>query len=138
MEYLMEFLADNWGSLASVTGVVVSLAGIALSIILAQGAPVDSQAERVAANKTRLDIDRYWQALYLQRAIALIQRIKLLHDTGRWDAALEQYQPLRELLSYIIACCPESQAGIRARLVAARPLCREYGRARCRESRTTR
>ena len=120
MEYLMEYLADNWGSLASVTGVVVSLAGLAWAIIEARGARSASQAARAAANETRSDIARYLQAVDLQRAIALIQRIKLLHDTGRWDAALEQYQSLREMLSYIIARCPESQTGIRSRLAIAR------------------
>ena len=116
----MEYLADNWGSLASVTGVVVSLAGLAWAIIEARGARSASLAARAAANETRSDIARYLQAVDLQRAIALIQRIKLLHDTGRWDAALEQYQSLREMLSYIIARCPESQAGIRDRLDSAR------------------
>ena len=116
----MEFLADNWGSLASVTGVVVSLAGLAWAIIEARGARAASQAARQAATETRNDIARHLQAVDLERAIALIQRIKLLHDTRRWDAALEQYQALREMLSYIIARCPESQAGIRDRLDGAR------------------
>ena len=116
----MEYLADNWGSLASVTGVVVSLAGLAWAIIEARGARSASQAARAAANETRSDIARHLQAVDLQRAIALIQRIKLLHDTRRWDAALEQYQSLRGMLSYIIARCPESQTGIRDRLDDAR------------------
>ena len=120
MEHLMGYLADNWGSLASVTGVVVSLAGLAWAIIEARGARSASQAARAAANETRSDIARHLQAVDLQRAIALIQRIKILHVAGRWDAALEQYQSLRQMLSDIIARCPESQAGIRARLDTAR------------------
>ena len=120
MEHLMGYLADNWGSLASVTGVVVSLAGLAWAIIEARGARSASLAARAAANETRSDIARHLQAVDLQRAIALIQRIKILHGARRWDAALEQYQSLREMLSHIIARCPESQAGIRDRLTDAR------------------
>ena len=116
MEYLMEYLADNWGSLASVTGVVVSLAGLAWAIIEARGARSASQAARAAANETRSDIARHLQAVDLQRAIALIQRIKILHGARRWDAALEQYQSLRQMLSDIRKRCPGGQTGIQARL----------------------
>ena len=75
---------------------------------------------RAAANETRNDIARHLQAVDLERAIALIQRIKLLHDIGRWEAAMEQYQLLRSMLSHIIARSSESQSGLRAGLANAR------------------
>ena len=115
-----EFVTDNWGSLASVTGAVISFIGLGWAIIAARRARSASQAAHQAANETRNEIARHLQAVDLERAIALIQRIKLRHDTGRWDASLEQRQSLREMLSYIIALCPERQTGIRARLAAAR------------------
>lgn len=52
----------------------------------------------------------------------MIQRIKLLHDTGRWEAALEQYQSLRMMLSGIIARTPEHQTEIREKLSTARTI----------------
>ena len=134
----MEYLADNWGSLASVTGVVVSLAGLAWAIIEARGARSASLAARAATNETRSDIARYLQAVDLQRAIALIQRIKLLHDTRRWDAALEQYQSLREMLSYIIAPLHGESSRDPGPAGQRQNRCYGDGKPRCGARRTTR
>lgn len=118
--FMIDFVADNWGSLASAAGLVVSFAGIGWAIIESRRARSAAQAARTAANETRNDIARHLQAVDLERAIALIQRIKLLHDIGRWEAAMEQYQLLRAMLSHIIARCSESQSGLRAGLANAR------------------
>ena len=56
----------------------------------------------------------------LQRAIGLIQRIKTLHDNDRWEASRELYQSLREMLSDIIARCPDEKANLRKELTDAR------------------
>ena len=109
---MIDFVTDNWGSLASAAGLVVSFVGIGWAIIELRRARAAAQAARAAANETRNDIARHVQAVDLERAIALIQRIKLLHDIGRWDAAMEQYQALRSILSHIIARCSESQSGL--------------------------
>ena len=63
----------------------------------------------MAARETRDQIALHLQTVDLERAIGLIQRIKLLHDTDRWEAATEQYQALRAMLSDIIARCPDDQ-----------------------------
>ncbi len=56
----------------------------------------------------------------MQRAIGLIQRIKTLHDNDQWEASQEHYQTLREMLSDVIARCPEDQASIRERMATGR------------------
>ena len=113
---MLEYFAGNWGGWVSALGVLVSSAGLGWAIIAARRARSASQA----AQETRSYIARHLQAVDLERAIALIQRIKLLHDTGRWDAAMEQYQSLRFMLSDIIARCPDEQAELRDELTAAR------------------
>ena len=116
----MDFLAANWGALLSGLGVLVSLVGIGWAIKEARGARSASKAAQLAARATRDDIRRYLQTVDLVRAIGLIQRVKLLHDAGRWKSAMEQYQDLRRMLSDIITRCPESQAELRDKLADGR------------------
>ena len=91
----------------------------------ARGARSASQAAKNAANDTRDQIARHLQAVDLERAIGLIQRIKLLHDTDRWEAATEQYQTLRTMLSDIIVRCPAEQYELREKLATARMIVRD-------------
>ena len=60
------------------------------------------------------------QAVDLQRAIGLIERIKTLHDNSRWEASTEHYQTLRAMLSDVIVRCPEDQTAIREKLATSR------------------
>ena len=120
--FMIEFVTGNWGSLASVVGVFVSLAGLSWAIREARRARSAAQAARAAASETRSYIARHLQVVNSERAIALIQRIKLLHEIDRWEVAMEQYQPLRAMLADIIARCPESQPEIRGKLTTARNL----------------
>lgn len=119
---MLEYLAGNWGSWVSVLGVIVSSVGLGWAISEARRARNASQAARTAARETRSYIARHLQAVDLERAIALIQRIKDLHNGGRWQTAMEQYQPLRALLADIIARSSDSQTELRRKLANARTL----------------
>ena len=118
----MDALLVNAGSWASISGAVISTVGLIATIILAWGARSASRAAQRAATATNNRIENHLQSVDLARAISLIQRIKLLHDTGRWEAALEQYQSLRTMLSDIIARSPEDQTAIRENLATARAI----------------
>ena len=117
---MIEFWSSTWGDVATVVGIIVSLSGLAWAITEARGARSASEAAETAASDTRDQIARHLQTVDLQRAIGLIQRIKTLHDNARWEASGEHYQTLREMLSAIIARCPEEQASVREKLTAAR------------------
>ena len=114
----MESLLVSAGSWASISGATISTVGLIATIILAWGARSASRAAHRAANR----IENHLQSVDLARAIALIQRIKLLHDIGRWEAALEQYQSLRMMLSDIIVRSPEDQTAIHEKLATARAI----------------
>ena len=117
---MMEFWSTSWGDVATVVGIIVSLGAIVWAIKEARGARSASQAAETAASETRDQIQRHLQTVDLLRAIGLIQRIKLLHDITSWEAAMEQYQALRAMLSDIIARCPEGHTELRQRLNTAR------------------
>ncbi|MDE2844771.1 MAG: hypothetical protein OXN21_15540, partial [Chloroflexota bacterium] len=122
---MLEFLSTSWGDLASMVGIVVSLVGLGWAIMEAKGARSASEAAKTAATETRDQIARHLQAVDLQRAIGLIERIKTLHDNSRWEASREHYQNLRAMLSDVIARSPESQSDARASLATARTIVRE-------------
>ena len=117
---MMEFVTGNWGGLVSVVGLAVSVVGLIWAIVVARGARSASQAAHKAAREAVGQIARHLQTVDLERAIGLIQRIKLLHDIAWWEAAMEQYQALRAMLSDIIARCPEGHTERRQRLNTAR------------------
>lgn len=117
----MEFWSVT-GGIASAVGIIVSLVGLFWAIKEARGARTASRAAEAAASETRDRIASHLQAVELQRAIALIERIKTLHDSERWEASGQHYQTLREMLSYVIARCPRYQTGIREKLATARAI----------------
>ena len=121
---MIEFLQENWGDLVSVLGVLVSLGGLAWAILEARKAKfaaVDAAeaADRGAA-ETRERIARSFGVADLASAIALIQRLKLLHREERWEAALEQYQTLRAMISDILSRYPEWDGRTRTELAESR------------------
>ena len=116
----MEFFLDHWGSLFSVIGVAVSVIGLAWAIREARRARSAAQSAERATVETRDSIGRHLVATDLARAVGLIQRLKLLHRESRWEAALEQYQSLRSMISDIVARYPDLAPEVRERLNSSR------------------
>ena len=116
----MDFLSDHWGNIFSVIGVVVSVVGLAWAILEAQGAKSAAQAAEQATIETRDSIGRHLVTIDLERAVSLIQRLKLLHRESRWEGALEQYHPLRAIISDIVSRYPELEVEVREDLTRAR------------------
>jgi hypothetical protein len=63
-------------------------------------------AAEVASHETRDAITRVLTVVDLERAKAVIQRLKDLHRDNKWEAGLEHYQPLRAMLADIDARHP--------------------------------
>ena len=122
---MVEFSSTTWGDVATVVGIAVSLGGLGWAIKVASGARSASEDAEKAAKETKDRIAHHLQAVELQRAIGLINRIKTLHDNDRWEASGEHYQTLREMLSDVIARCPKDQTNVRERLATARTIVRE-------------
>ena len=95
----MGYFFDNWGSFAGLLGVVISAAGLAAAWVGAGKARDSAEAAELASRETRDAITAVLVVVELQRAIALIQRIKVLLSDEHWRTSLEHYQPLRAMLS---------------------------------------
>ena len=100
----------------------LGLAASVLGLTAAAWAALNARSARQAAVEARDRIGRSLAAADLERSVALIQRLKLLHRSERWEAALEQYQALRAMLSSILVRHADLKPGERARLVEARAL----------------
>ena len=82
--------------------------------------PLRQRKRRPHETRQGPDSPAHLQAVDLQRAIGLIERIKTLHDNDRWEASREHYQTLRAMLSDVIARCPENVSVVREKLCHCR------------------
>ena len=125
----MDFSINNLGPLASVIGLFLSAVGLGWAIIEARGARSAAQAAEREAEQARIEgvqsIERHLLTTDINRAVDLIQRLKLLHSVGRWDGAVELYQSLRSLITSILFRLPEQDTRSREELTVARVLVRK-------------
>ena len=102
----MDYVINNWGSIVGVLGLVASIGGLVVAFLARRAA---KSAER-AASKARRAITRTLSVVDIERAKALIGRLKEVHYRRNWDYALGLYPELRGMLSEIVASTPENCA----------------------------
>lgn len=103
---VMDYFLDNWGSFVGLLSLIITIIGFGVAIHRVTQARRSAAAAEVASQKTRVAITRVLTVVDLQRAIALIERLKALHRDNKWDASLGHYQELRAMLSDIEATHP--------------------------------
>lgn len=111
----MEYLADNWGSLASGLGVLLSAAGVVYAYLARRAA----KSAEAASEDTRRAVLRTLNLADLQRTIALIDRLKDRLMDEDWSAALELYSTVRSMLSDIRARIPPGNAELETSMANA-------------------
>lgn len=79
-------------------GAVLSLVGLVAAIAAAYRARRAEAAAEEARLETRAAMARALTTVDLERVIALVQRMKFLHQEGRWSVSLALYQMLRVML----------------------------------------
>ena len=119
---------SDWGSWISLGSLIVSLVGLVVVFLQARRAKIASLGAERAAAQTSKRIALYLQTVSLERAIASVQRVKLLHRFGQWEASLEQYQTLRSLIIEIISRSHPESARNRSILVNDQALLRSVER----------
>ena len=106
----MDFLQNHWGDLLSAAGLIASLGGLVWAIKARRAAVAAESAAEAAergAKEAASSIGRALSVVDLRKAIDLIQRLKDLHRQNRWEAAMEHYQPLREMIGEIQSRYPD-------------------------------
>lgn len=94
---MADFL-NSWGGLIGLIGALLSLFGLAASIWAVYCAGKAREAAEAARRETRVALTRALATVELERAIALVQRLKELHRDNRREAGLVLYPILRVML----------------------------------------
>ena len=97
----MEYVRDNWGSFVSLVSLIITVVMVGFAIRRASQARESAKAAEVASIEARGAITRVLTIVDLERAIALVQRLKVLHREAKWEACLEHYPDLRHMLTDI-------------------------------------
>ena len=97
----MAWFEDNWGSLASVVGVLVSLFGFGIAIVQIRRSRSAATAAKEAAEEAREALARDLTVADLVRADEQIQSLKEFHRVQEWRRALDRYPDVRRLLAEI-------------------------------------
>lgn len=112
----MDYLLEHWGDFASLLGFAITIIGLWWAIRTAREAQKSATAAEAASVETRDAITRVLTIVDLERAIALIQHLKVLHRENKWQASLEHYQTLRAMLADIDARHPATTPELHATL----------------------
>ena len=122
------------GSIASLAGVVVSIAGLGFAIWHILRLRGEARAAREAAEETRQTVSRDTASATLTRVSERIEGLKELHRQNEWDRALDRYPELRRMLVDIRYRHPqlseEQRAAIQAVVATLLRMENEVGDAR--------
>ena len=91
-------MLGDTGSIASLTGVLVSLLGLAFAILQIRKLRGETRAAREAAEETRRAVDREIASISLARVNERIEGLKELHRRNEWNRALDRYPEIRRML----------------------------------------
>ena len=87
-------------------GLIASIAGLVFAFLARRAAKYAEAAADRASQETRRTVSRSRRTVETSKAVALINRLKVLHRNGAWAYVLELYQELRSSLSDIRASLP--------------------------------
>jgi hypothetical protein len=108
MEAVLQWLGKNWGNAASVGGLV----GVALAFWQLVRTRKAAEAAKDAAEETGLAIRRVLTISDIERAIALLERLKEYHRANKWEVAAALYGQVASLLADIPVKSPETLESI--------------------------
>ena len=97
-------------------GAILSLIGLFAALFAAYRAKRAEAAAEEARRETQVAMDRALTTVDLERAIALVQRLKYLHQQGQWTVSSALYQTLRVMLIDIEARYPANAPELQQRL----------------------
>lgn len=99
----MNAFATEWGNIASVLGLLVSIVGLGFSVWAVYAARGAKLAAESAAESVRARLSLFGILESLSLALAQMQELKLLQRTQDWAQVLSRYANLRVSLARICA-----------------------------------
>jgi hypothetical protein len=93
--------AAQWGDIASIGGIILTVAGFVVAIIGIWRSKSAADQARQAAEDARDNIARYAAITDLAAAMTIMEEIKRLQRNGVWPVLPERYSELQRLLTAI-------------------------------------
>lgn len=90
--------AANWGDIASIAGLGLSLIGFAVTILGVWRSQTAAEQARNAANAVKASIAHYDTIADLSSAVGIMDEIKRLHRQKAWGILPDRYGELRRRL----------------------------------------
>lgn len=90
------WVEQNWGDLASVAGLAVSVIGFLLTIVGVWRAKSAAEAAQNAARQTKEVIVRSDMIADISAVISMMNEIKRFHREGNWSGSLERCSEIRQ------------------------------------------
>lgn len=98
--------AGPWGDLASVTGLLLALAGFIITIVVVYRSKSAAQRAREAADETKAILLRANAIADFSAALTIMDEIRRLQRAAAWAVLPDRYSSLREKLMTILASHP--------------------------------
>jgi phosphoglycerate-specific signal transduction histidine kinase len=95
--------ATQWGDIASIVGVLLTIAGFIVTIIIVWRSKSAAEHASQAARDTRDSIARHNAIVDLTAAMTIMDEIKRLQRNGVWAVIPDRYSQLRQRLTAIKA-----------------------------------
>lgn len=111
--------ADNWGNLASVSGLVLSLLGFGLTLWGVWRSKSAAEAAQEAALKAKDAIVRSQTIMDFSAALVMMEEIKRLHRVSAWSILPDRYSLLRRMLIAIRGANPDMSDEFKAHMTGA-------------------
>lgn len=95
---IINFIAVNWGNLASVAGLVVSLIGFWYTVRIAKQAKTAAERAEETARKTHQDLLRKKTIADFSEAISFMEELVRLHIGEKWEILNYRYPSIIKIL----------------------------------------
>lgn len=118
LESIQQF-ADHWGNFASVSGLVLSLLGFALTLWGVWRSKAAAEAAQDAALKAKDAIVHSQTIIDFSAAIVMMEEIKRLHRVSAWSILPDRYSILRRVLISIRGANPGMSDEFKAHMTGA-------------------
>lgn len=113
------WLTTNYGDLASLAGLVVSLAGFGVTIVAVLRSKGAAEAARDATAEVQERLARFDVSTALSETLAVMAETKRLHRLGTWELLPERYDVVRRGLIRIKASGSSLTDGQRSQIQSA-------------------
>ncbi len=120
LQAIFRYIPDRWGDYASLAGLLVGVAGFAITIKAAWRSKIAAEGAEEAALAAQGAVFRIDQPAAIPAAIREVEEIKRLHRAEDWKMLPDRYSSVRQKLTKVHSLGSNLRPEIRASLLGIR------------------